>query len=241
MQIETYLSRILGANAQISNYLVHWSDRFGYVYVETPKVGCTTVKRMLQLAELDGDAARLPELVHDRTASPLKAPAGDPDAFRRHYEAAGTFRFCFVRNPFSRALSCYLDKFVGNAWERNRLAPELGLDRDRVPGFRAFLEAVAAQPPERRDIHWATQRSLLRPDRFRYSFIGRFESFATQLGQVAAAIGVSAHADLSRRANETGASGRMAEFLGPEEADLVRQIYAEDFTTFSYGWSSAVL
>jgi hypothetical protein len=42
-------------------------------------------------------------------------------------------------------------------------------------------------------------------------------------------------------AHATGAGGRVAAHVGPEETGLVREIYADDFRFFGYGWSPPVV
>ena len=236
-----YLDDLFKNGAARANYLIHWSAKHGYVYVETPKVACTTVKRVLQLAELDGDAEALPKQVHDRRASPIKRVSDDVGGFRKHIETPETFRFCFVRNPFTRALSCYLDKFVTNEWERNRLAPGLGLDPKVTPTFLDFLTAIREQKNGQRDIHWATQTFLLRPGRLAYDFIGRFESFHDDYTKVCRYLDLDRYLDLSSTAHATGADQKRLDYLGEQEIALLREIYREDFDNFGYGLTPRVI
>ena len=73
------------------------------VYVEVPKVACSSIK--LAIAEL--------------LDSPLDGPGGDPHQSTFPVVTPDTdgpvmfpgfFSFTFVRNPWSRLLSCYRDK-----------------------------------------------------------------------------------------------------------------------------------
>lgn len=227
---------VFGYEGPKANYLFHLSRKFRYIYAETPKVGCTTVKRILQLAEVDGDDARTPANPHDRSASPLLQPKDDLDWFIGGLADESVMTFCFVRNPYERVLSCYLDKMVKNAFERQRLAPALGLSGEEPPSFAAFLDRVRSQDPTRRDIHWATQADLLRPTRVRYARIGRFETFSQDLGAVLEELKVPVHRSIEQRRNETGSASRLHDFYGPDELAIVRQVYQADFEAFGYGW-----
>ncbi|MFM2279184.1 MAG: hypothetical protein RLZZ444_1415, partial [Pseudomonadota bacterium] len=156
---------------RLANYLCHLSRRHRSLYVATPKVGCTAIKHMLQQAELGGRLTyRRYGDEHNPVLSPLLAPLDDPDLFAavmdiRLTGSEGWFRFTFVRNPFVRVLSCYLDKIVNSIPERMRLLPILGLDpKAGAPDFRSFLEAIAATPLPDHDVHWAPQVWLLQPD-----------------------------------------------------------------------------
>jgi hypothetical protein len=185
----TFRSDLFGQHPDLTEYICHWARRVGCIYVETPKVACTTIKHVLQAAELGPERQHeLPEDVHDRAASPLLRSGQDPwglvSALHRHVYLC----FAFVRNPYSRALSCWLDKMVANEFERARMAPMLGLD----PGAAdpcGFPGRSVRQPEAERDPHWASQTHLLNPNGIRYAYIGRFEHFRAEFTRVCSASG----------------------------------------------------
>jgi hypothetical protein len=234
---------LFGQDPDLTEYICHWSRRVGCIYVETPKVACTTIKRVLQAAELGPDRqGERPSDVHVRAASPLLSPGRDRAGFTTALTDATTFRFSFVRNPYSRALSCWLDKMVTNLSERERLAPVLGLDPANAPSLAAFLTAVAEQPDWRRDPHWATQTHLLNPHGIRYSFIGRFEAFRPDFSRVCAHLKIEDYAgDLPATRHATGASDKVIKHVGEAEGGLIRQIYEADFRNFGYGWGVSLI
>ena len=227
----------------LTNYLCHWSKKHSFIYMETPKVACTTVKRVLQQAEAGGGLTYdKPGVVHDRTRSPLLAPRQDLSAFVEAWRAEEYFRFCFVRNPFTRILSCWLDKMVKIQFERKRLAPKLNLKSENPPTFNVFLSAIAEQKDEECDIHWAPQTYLLRPNRVSYSFIGRFELFREQFRKICEHLGISEYAnDLSITWHATHAYEKVKNYMGKQEIELIHRIYERDFRNFGYGWSPNVI
>ncbi len=222
--------------AQI-NYLVNCSKKHKFVYVETPKVACSTIKRVLQLIEVDGDQSRLPKNVHDRGNSPLATPFNigvDPD---RLFSGDEYFRFAFVRNPYTRILSAYLDKMVKNQWERNRLLPTLGFAPDAQITLLQFLEVIREVPHIHKDIHWTPQSYLLQRHRVDYHFIGRLENFAAGFERVIKKIKPDADENLfTIRADhhKTDANEKIAEYVGPRERDLILEIFENDFVDFGY-------
>lgn len=234
-------SDLFGQHPDLTEYICHWARRVGCVYVETPKAACTTIKRVLQAAELGPDReGELPEDVHARSTSPLLSPGQDPEGFLTAMTDRTTFRFAFVRNPYSRALSCWLDKMVTNEVERGRLAPLLGLDPVTAPSFGDFLAAVSDQPEVLRDPHWTTQTHLLNPQGVRYAFIGRFEHFRVEFSRLCTHLGIAGHAGaLEGTAHATDAGAKVASHVGEAEATLIRQIYEADFRNFGYGWGTA--
>jgi hypothetical protein len=220
-----------------ANYLTHISRRHHAVFVEVPKAGCTVVKRVLQVAE-DPAAAHM-ESVHDRSASPLAGPLRDGiDADELFGPTSDWFRFTFVRNPYSRALSCYLEKVAGLERLSEMRLPKLGLEPGVEVGFQQFLELLDSDRAMRdADIHWTPQATLLSLDRVSYDYIGRFESFASDLTRVMHRLGIQVGDELvgRRTTHETGAGSRILEFYDDACIDLVRSVYREDFERLGYG------
>jgi hypothetical protein len=221
-------------NPETTNYLCNWSLKHRYIYVETPKVACSTVKSILQRAESTNELKPTDQNdIHNRDKSPLLQPRHDIALFLKCLNDETYLKFCFVRNPYSRALSCYLDKMVNNEWERVRLAPQLKLDPNTVPSFYEFLQAINNQEDINRDIHWATQRYILQPQKIKYSYIGRFESFKSDLAHVCNIINIKYENDIVGY-NVTGADNKLVEYYDDKEIKLVQTIYKNDFKLFNY-------
>ena len=219
------------------NYLINCSKKHKFVFVETPKVACSTIKRVLQFIEVDGDKSKLPKDVHDRKNSPLLNPINIGVDLDELMSGDTYFRFCFVRNPFSRILSAYLDKVVENEWERNRLLPTLGFAKDAKISLLQFLKAIRQTPHIHKDIHWTPQSYLLQKHKLNYHFIGRFENFAAGFRQVIKKIQPDADDNLFKiRADhhKTDASSKIAEYISPAERDLILEIFENDFEVFRY-------
>ncbi|NRG18540.1 sulfotransferase family 2 domain-containing protein [Rhizobiales bacterium] len=217
------------------NYLANISASKNILYMETPKVCCSTIKKYLQIIETNGDYSLLPDNVHDKVNSPLKSPSEIELPISRLFSGDEFLRFSFVRNPFTRVLSAYLDKIVQNQWERHRHLPALGFNRGANVGFREFLERIHAQPPLERDIHFMSQYDILRPDRVKYHFLGNFEKFSHDYSHLQDLISATATIrDSSINWHATNASNRIGEYYGEIETTLVRTIYINDFIYFGY-------
>lgn len=216
-------------------HVVHASRRHRFLYVANPKVGCSSIIWTLRRFE-SGDPNAVPDRVgdiHDRAGSPLLrfSDLDAPDAL----EGPGLLRFTFVRNPFDRLMSCYLQKIVRETPERATLLELL----DRPPrdtgriDFDEFVGAVAEQPPEAMDPHWRIQSRQTLQDLIDYDFIGRFEHFDRDLAELGRRIspGFDAFIHAERR-QATGA--KPTERISPATAATIRRVYAEDFERFSY-------
>jgi hypothetical protein len=219
-------------------YLYHLDPQARFLYVETPKVCCTTIKRTLQYVVTDGDLTRIPAQVHDRDASPITPVPGQTPIADIFFKDPGVFTFCYVRNPYTRILSAYLDKMIDNAWEFNRLAPRLGLSLEQRPSFLEFLQAIVSIEDIKRDIHFRSQVSMLQPNRINYDYIGRFESFSRSFPELLKRLfpeNLEKLLAIRGDAHRTEASARLGQFYGDTEIALVRAIYDADFHAFGYG------
>ncbi len=242
MVLAMSLERYFSYPSQTAEYLANISDRFKYFYLANPKSASTGILRALQLAEVDGDTARVPEFIHDRAHSPLLNISGSQFSPEEIFGGAEFFRFTYVRNPFSRALSAYLEKVVREPAERARLLPTLGLATDAQISFLEFLTAIHNQRDSWRDIHWATQTRLIQCRNFGYHFIGRFESFSTTFPQILARLGVGSQYfdEQSMPAHATNASAHIESQIGVEERRMILTIYEADFENFGYGRDPSV-
>jgi hypothetical protein len=172
----------------LTEYICHWSRRIGCIYVETPKVACTTIKRVLQAAELGRSGGTKCPTTSMRAPPPRFFARARPEGFVSALWDTATFRFAFVRNPYSRALSCWLDKMVAttssaSAWRR--CSGWTPIPRQPCE----FLAAIAAQPETRARPPLGHPDPPAEPPRHPLHFIGRFEHFAGVLAASAAHLG----------------------------------------------------
>ncbi|HVV64796.1 MAG TPA: sulfotransferase family protein [Rhizomicrobium sp.] len=227
------LRDLFGPSLANASYLINWSQKHRYIYVETPKVACSSIKLSLQRIELD-DRAYVPSDIHKRAQSPLLSVRARPLRFLRALRSSAYFRFCFVRDPYARVLSAYLDKLVRNERERPQSLASLGLAPDAQPSFREFLEALERTEPSKFDVHWARQVDLLTPKLVAYDFIGRFENFREDFSTVLGRIGRGPDWIADARQHRTDASAQLSQWIGPAERALIERIFAADFDAYGY-------
>jgi hypothetical protein len=228
---------------------IHHSPRYGYVYVDTPKVACSTIKHTLQCAErgeaslsINGDGSAPGQYgysefllrIHDRCKSLLEYPR-DLDQLERILKSS-CFVFCFVRNPFTRVLSAYLDKILGPAERRALFLEKLGIPGTENLGFVEFLGLVQRQMPEAMDPHWRPQHVHLHV--LAYNFIGSFERFQQDFHTVLTTIDPTLQ-KYAVRVDEHGTNASSMALVGYHYADtravdLVSRIYERDFALFGY-------
>lgn len=188
----------------------------GVFYNRVPKAANSSV--VVNLAQQ--------KLGHEIESKPAKRIFRRPSSLSRE-EMAGfdsLYRFTFVRNPYVRVLSAYLDKI-------ERKAAHGG----RAVSFLEFLRRLE-RGELYRNAHWAPQASLLLLPVTEYDFIGRVESLERDLAAVLEILQGRPGDRTPRSAlgNWTGAGGRLAQYYDDASLALVRRLYARDFEVFGY-------
>ena len=124
-------------------------DRRQYIYCPISKVSCTAWRRIARnLTEMMPDNRSLPKrLVHRRFSAVNELrQLISYDAVEIQYKLKNYFKFVFVRDPFERLVSAYLDKFTLNRskeYQRSVGAYIVKAARRRrgVPGIRRQRQA----------------------------------------------------------------------------------------------------
>lgn len=200
------------------------------IYLNNPKAGCSSVKMSLWriLNNCNSEGVRD---VHAIDGSPFVNQIQD---------VGGIFSarvFTFVRNPFSRAVSAYMNKIsdrksVNWGW----FAKRYSVREDMDISFDDFIEIIHADSPELLDPHWRPQYINVLYPLSEPNFIGHVETIDQQLPEVLAAYlpGRGGQA-VSHRPHKTNASETYREFLqNPATRRRVIELYYEDFQYFSY-------
>ena len=136
------------------------------------------------------------------------------------------YAFTVVRNPYSRVLSCYLDKI---ATPKRKFREHLDLD-DRNLSLIDFLHRLN-DGYLRADPHWAPQ-SELAPFPW-LDFVGRVESLNQDLNAVLAKVFHNAALPVvTKTTGQTNSQSKLNEYCGRAERALIARLYARDFEQF---------
>ncbi|MCK5174371.1 MAG: sulfotransferase family 2 domain-containing protein, partial [Planctomycetes bacterium] len=130
------------------------------------------------------------------------------------------FKFAFVRNPWSRLVAGYLDKFVQYYAEIAGDLAELiahvqeksrsDLDLNKGVTFRQFVERVAGSRDMELDEHWRPQSCFVAYHKF--DFIGKFENFQADVKYVNQQLGIELN--LGHGSNSVGYASNIASGAG---------------------------
>ncbi|WP_077530200.1 sulfotransferase family protein [Vreelandella utahensis] len=134
------------------------------------------------------------------------------------------FRFAFVRNPYTRVLSAFLDKVDRRERQKNREA-----------SFLEFLEYLEKDGLFS-NAHWAPQTSLLLIPFEEFDFFGKTENLDEDMSFVLDQI--QGHKEnkkiLSALGNATSAASKLATYYDDQAKAKVEKLYRQDFERFGY-------
>jgi hypothetical protein len=224
-----------------ADFNINISLKNNYIYFETPKAACTTIKRTLMNLELEGTGFR-PEKVHLPAFSTpfIKLFQLNENEALRLLNSNRMFKFCFVRNPFERVLSCYLDKIAGNKPQKKKILKYFGNDADieTLIDFDEFIHAVSLQSIKEMDKHWRPQFYQLFGGLIKFDYIGKVETFKDDL------IAIDKYLKgklLKNHENvlwhKTEAKRKIKDFYDDQIAKKVVNLYSVDFEHFGYNFN----
>ncbi|MFU8779885.1 MAG: sulfotransferase family 2 domain-containing protein [Kiritimatiellia bacterium] len=143
--------------------------------------------------------------------------------------------FVVIRNPYSRVLSAFLDKFRDESYRRRYGTFDLTPD-----GFGQFLVWVERGGLTRNG-HWNLQTSRMISSKLEtYDTVIRFERFRDELVDMLRARDIAIPEDCLRelypsdQTKRTDASTKLHAYYNAERRDRVASIYASDFALLDY-------
>ncbi|WP_437758499.1 sulfotransferase family 2 domain-containing protein [Sorangium sp. So ce1389] len=230
------------------------SLRYRYLYMETPKVACTSMKtfvhrleRLPPLPPLAFMETRRSMAIHHRArfALPTLVRGISEEQAAEVLSDPSFFRFAFVRNPYARLYSAWRDKVhlvePGYEWiaEAVRAASPDEVPSNRVP-FAPFVKYVCAGSAGSHDPHWALQTAQLFVDAISYDMIGRLESLTTDFARVVEHLRRNGADDVDLTLGHLNqrSDGDWRAAYTSELADAVYARYREDFERFGYARES---
>jgi hypothetical protein len=218
-------------------YQLNISDKYRYVYVDNPKTGCSTLKSMLVELETRGSGLSVDYMdwrIFHSDKSPLKAY--NPFSLARTLttlKKSGYFFFTFVRNPYTRLLSCYINKFKDPNYEfTERFYKNFGF----LPqSFDEFISFISKQSIYDMNPHWRPQYAHIHVESINYDFIGRFENYSKAYVSLFESLNIpSDQIPEFRHLNKSAKSESLHAIYNESNVKLVRDIYKKDFEYFNY-------
>jgi hypothetical protein len=189
----------------------------GFFFNRIPKSANSTVARTLALAcgippKKDDPEANWAKEAFPR---PSELTTAQMEAFEKG------FKFTFVRDPYARVLSAYLDKV------------KTGVKMTTIATFAEFCRYLA-EGGLHANAHWAPQSSLLLLPIERFDFIGRVENIKEDLSRVFAHLSLRPSEPRLAGPPETNARDLVGKEYTDECRETVRRLYRRDFEFFGY-------
>lgn len=233
------------------------NHRYGFIYCPIPKIASSSLKQWFMLTVgLTPESPAWTERAHVWVASRAIQ-------FRSDFER-GYFTFTFVRNPWSRLVSAYTQKFLHRAHHPDSPSRPVvesvctvksrPIDYDAAITFREFAEFIAAAPDAASlDYHWRPQHLYI--SNVNVDFVGKIENMQADFESICARLGVREQflfSTLRQKYNEAAGEivadrpavelRAMSElpnyrsFYTPDLIELVGKAYAEDIRRFGYSF-----
>lgn len=230
------------------------SHQHEFVYFVIPKVACSSVKAslmpLLDIYDEDtlGTVSKNGTLAYE--VHGLVNRSGlvrRKSRFLRELEGGeyrNYFKFAFVRNPYDRLVSCYLQKIA----EGGQGLTKQDYGNIKIPvgmPFGEFVEAVHAIPDEESDVHFRSQYLTVcgpGPEReIMANFLGRFENLREDFETVVKGIDPIKKIELLHLwPSKSRHSRHYAEFYDKGLQKLVYERYQQDLETFGYSFQGSL-
>lgn len=210
------------------------------VYMEVPKAGSSTLVRMLIRSFSPGTEAS-----YSRGVTPF--PTIEEFGIRRFFALADrpdTLVFSFVRNPYSRLVSCYRSKILrhplGRSGECNidvqGAHDHFGKRLNRLPAdeplpFSWFVDLACETSRSTINRHWRAMSDLIPRKALACDFVGHLENFDEDIASVSALLEIP-YAPL--HVNASGEPANLDEWITPAMRTAIFNSYREDFERFQY-------
>jgi len=236
VKIDDYLKMI--PKKQINRH-VHIIPKINAVYVSAPKVASTTLKGTFQKFESNDRCIR-PANIHNKKTSPLKSPKDYGfSKFLSKLNNSKYKKICFVRNPYYRVLSAYIDKFVRKTPEmriatQSKIALAAGFQPGADVSFGEFIDSIGSQKPIDMDAHWRPLTYQLMWPCIDYDFVGRMENFNEDFDKMCSFLSNDIRPYLMLKQRSNTSRTKLEDWYTKKIRDSVIEIYEEDFSVFGY-------
>ena len=227
----------LAADMNLPDYHLKIAPNAKAIYIEVPKAACSTIKTVLAEIEI---GAPLPE--NARPEPYLSSVRGMGFAsFFALIDDPGRFVFTVVRNPYTRLVSCYRDKFMRHPLSarnrRNRHTRRFFGDRlarlnqDCPLPFDWFVEMAVETNRTGTDGHWMLMDRIVPRSSLLCDFVGRFEDLDEDLTRIVRRFGRRPNSFAHRNRS---AEGDALQFIDAGLREKIYRGYHDDFERFGY-------
>jgi hypothetical protein len=219
--------------------VIHISKKYDYIYLSVAKSASSTVKNTLSAKEGIKTDNTIKN-VHQRKGAPwfdYKELRDNPSHLKECLE--NKFKFTFVRNPYTRILSAFLNLFSNDNRALKNFSSAHSLLPEHPLKFFDFLNIIKDDPYELMDSDWVPQCYLLFDQHVHIDKIGYVENFSEDIKYVLNEIFSNSpeQDELKYSIIDHGADsvGEILKYYNQDCIELVAAMYKNDFEYFGYG------
>lgn len=145
------------------------------------------------------------------------------------------FLFTFVRNPYNRILSTYLDKlkFQANKSDKYKFNGILNEVKKEELSFEDFVKIICITPDYLLDEHIQPYNYIIKENKKNPDFVGKLENFKDDWNLISKLANLSSSNKLEIK-NDNRKSYNLNKYYTQELLDLVYKRYKDDFISFGY-------
>lgn len=201
---------------------IHFKKKF--IYIAVPKTGSRTIHDFFfnNLENLDRERVWNKSNYH----APLKF-------ILKEYPIKDFFKFAFVRNPFDRLISTYLD-FTKNTETHREFAVKFKNDFKNFDEFILnFTKTEWAEEIHMRPASWYLKND---DDKIDIDFIGKYENYIDDLFKLIEILNITKKKDYTFPIlGKTNKEKKFEEYYSNKKLiNIVRDFYFDDFKEFNY-------
>jgi dermatan 4-sulfotransferase 1 len=232
----------------IENDLLFFRDH-NLFYAACSKNACSKIKSIL--GEINTGQKFIEQSPHKKENTKLLAITDlDKDEAVNALFGDQVFRFAFVRNPFDRAISCYLNRIKKLGLEKydnpqsaikehqdnisqiKSWKKSFGRTGDHIE-FEDFIEFICQQQTYDMDRHWLPQHISLHTDIIKYNFIGKLEKFEVDMDFIFNQVNIDwGIINLKKKVNPSGNHNKLNYYFDGPLRRIFEEKYHKDFELF---------
>lgn len=199
------------------------------VYVINSKAACSSIKRAL----MNSDNYSEFKETHYSQIHKLAIERGFQKKMLSKEEKEYFF-FSFVRNPFSRIVSLFINKFE----DHQKISKAGYFEYEKHFGglikqsysFEKFVNVICTIPDKMAERHFISQSYYLQNSCKKIDFIGKIESFSDDYKVLSQKTGISEYVSFSNKSK----GYNYMDYYDLKTLELVNQRYKEDIKEFGY-------
>ena len=160
-------------------------------------------------------------------------PTGNKKRIKRIRD--NSFLFTFVRNPYERIVSVYLDKVKRQAdsKEAYRFNNVLGGITGKNLSFKEFVEIISKVPDRLLDPHLRSYGRLIEENIGGVDFVGKLENFNEDWNFISTILNLPTSKDILT-INKNKNKYNFEDYYTPSLKTIIYNKYKKDFETFGY-------